>query len=197
MYTKDNPMEIARGSEGIIYLDYNDSLGIGKKPYIIKYRPPKKYRHEKIDISLRKFRLRREYKILQKAYKITNTPEPYLMDENKFIIAMQYIEGQPLNVSNFVHYLKPMALIINTLHENNIIHGDLHPKNFILGDKLYIIDFGLSFISNRVEDKAVDLYELRKLLKDRWEEFAQYYKNDEVLKRVEDIERRGRYKMQI
>ena len=189
---------LSKGSEGIIYLDENDSLGLGVKPYIIKFRPPKKYRHPKIDISLRKYRTRREFRILQKAFQLNISPKPLHLDEEKMMIAMEYIKGKPLSIKDLPSYLQDIAEIVNLLHDNNIIHGDLHPKNFILSqNKLYIVDFGLSFISNRVEDKAIDLFELKKLVKDYWPIFEQYYDNKEVLDRLRSIERRGRYKAQI
>jgi hypothetical protein len=47
------------------------------------------------------------------------------------------------------------------LHENNIIHGDIQPKNIMYSytkDKFYLIDFGLSFVfkNNKLEDKNID-----------------------------------------
>ena len=190
---------IGKGSEGEIYLAENDPLEIGISRYIVKHRPRKKYRHEKIDSSLRKYRTRREAKILQKAKSLgINVPTVYKVDEKNFLIAMEYIEGKPLTIKNFTNYIKEMVEIIEQLHKNNIIHGDLHPKNFILSNKkLYIIDFGLSFISSRIEDKAVDLYELKKLLKENWEEFEKYYNIKEVIDKINEIEKRGRYKLQI
>ncbi len=192
---------IAKGSEGEIYLAENDPLEIGKEKYIIKFRRERKYRHKLIDESLRKYRTRREGKILVKAKRLgINVPEVYKVDEKKFLIAMEFVEGKPLTVKTFRNYVKEMAEIIKKLHENDIVHGDLHPKNFIRTDKgLYVIDFGLSFVSQRVEDKAVDLFELKKLLKSNnlWEEFAEVYGIEEVLRKLEEIEKRGRYKLQV
>jgi len=199
---------IGRGSEGIIYLYERDLLNIGTSPYIVKVRPEKKYRHRLIDASLRKYRTRREAKILQKAHSLgINVPKVYKVNEKEYWIAMQYISGKPLEVRNFSNYLDEAARIVAKLHANNIIHGDLHPKNFIFSDnKLYIIDFGLAFISTRVEDKAVDLYELKKLLKEKWKIFEENYLREsdnlgynakETINRLEEIEKRGRYKLQI
>lgn len=43
-----------------------------------------------------------------------------------------------------------------------MVHGDLTTSNIMLRDgnagKIVMIDFGLSYISTLVEDKAVDLY---------------------------------------
>lgn len=53
------------------------------------------------------------------------------------------------------------------LHLADIIHGDLTTSNMILRPRtptpeLVLIDFGLSYVSNLVEDKAVDLYVLER-----------------------------------
>lgn len=67
------------------------------------------------------------------------------------------------------------------LHNNNVIHGDLTTSNLmmvyqnsnnpiedILAKKefscIYFIDFGLSYISPHSEDKAVDLYVLKRAI---------------------------------
>jgi Kae1-associated kinase Bud32 len=88
-----------------------------------------------------------------------------------------------------------------------IIHGDLTTSNMILNSEVFFIDFGLSFFSEKVEDKAVDLHLLRQALESKhykvWEEcftaVRQGYEgtaNDAelVLKRLEVVESRGRYK---
>ncbi|KAF9018553.1 kinase-like protein [Hymenopellis radicata] len=59
---------------------------------------------------------------------------------------------------------------IAKMHLTDIIHGDLttsnmmlrHPGRTSLPTSLYLIDFGLSYVSGLVEDKAVDLYVLER-----------------------------------
>lgn len=64
-----------------------------------------------------------------------------------------------------------MSLIgieIAKMHKADVVHGDLTTSNMMLrkmpGDsaQLVLIDFGLSFNSASVEDKAVDLYVLER-----------------------------------
>ncbi|KAF9050785.1 hypothetical protein BDZ89DRAFT_1107997 [Hymenopellis radicata] len=66
-----------------------------------------------------------------------------------------------------------MSLIgteIAKMHLADIIHGDLTTSNMMLRcpgrrglpSSLYLIDFGLSYVSSLVEDKAVDLYVLER-----------------------------------
>jgi len=74
-------------------------------------------------------------------------------------------------------------------------------------EELYFIDFGLSFHSKKEEDKAVDLHVLREALESKhyniWEEvfnlvlesYKQAYGDSEnVLKRLKEVEKRGRNK---
>jgi Kae1-associated kinase Bud32 len=91
---------------------------------------------------------------------------------------------------------------------NSIIHDDLTTSNMIVvSGKVHIIDFGLSFFSERVEDKAVDIHLLRQALESKhqeiWKEaydaFIDSYKKNypeypKVLERLDVVEMRGRYK---
>jgi len=71
--------------------------------------------------------------------------------------------------------------------------------------KLYIIDFGLSFHSFRLEDKAVDLHLIKQALeakhfqnyKKLYKSFISAYKpkdKKQVLAQLQEVESRGRYK---
>lgn len=73
---------------------------------------------------------------------------------------------------------------------------------------LYFIDFGLGFSNGRVEDKAVDLHLIKQALEAKhFKRFEEYFKAvlrgyeesenyDRVMKQLEKVERRGRYKAQ-
>jgi len=74
-------------------------------------------------------------------------------------------------------------------------------------DKVYFIDFGLGYGNGRVEDKAVDLHLIKQALEAKhfgrweeyWDEIQRGYLEEskgarEVLKRLEKVEKRGRYK---
>ena len=69
-------------------------------------------------------------------------------------------------------------------------------------EQLYIIDFGLGFISTKIEDKAVDLHLIKQALEAKhfqnheelFKNFLKTYKDEEVIKRLEVVEKRGRYK---
>src|SRR3989344_2226384 len=140
--------KLAQGAEAVIYQD--DRL-------VIKERLSKAYRWPQLDESLRKFRTRREAKILDRLDYL-NFPAPHLRDFSD----------------------KRMSITI---------------------------DFGLSFFSEKVEDKAVDLFLLDRALESTHNQlypeiFTSVLKGYEeesmgfetVLQRLEAVKKRGRNK---
>jgi TP53 regulating kinase-like protein len=111
---------------------------------------------------------------------------------------------------------REIGKVIGILHKNQIIHGDLTTSNFlILKDSepavVYFIDFGLSFSSNMLEDKAVDLYVLERALLSTHSEdaerifeqilkaYAEAYDKDydKVHERLEQVRLRGRKRTMV
>ncbi|KAJ3387655.1 TP53 regulating kinase [Lobulomyces angularis] len=168
-----------------------------------------------------------ECRLLMKCKKMgINTPNLVLVDAKNYLIYMEFIEGQSLK--SFVRektlnsVLKPeyeyisenVGLILAKLHDGNLIHGDLTTSNFLIKKnqssddsrgEFYIIDFGLSQISNLAEEKAVDLYVLERSFNsthpDSDELFElilkSYFKNlkvgkQSVFAKFEEVRKRGR-----
>lgn len=192
--------QIAQGAEAKLFENENGD--------IVKDRFEKKYRHSKIDNKLRGSRTRREAKILSKLKEL-GFPAPRLIKcDKKKEIVMQKIEGDKLrNVlekDDYVKLSKEIGKKVKRLHDAGIIHSDLTTSNMILADsgEIYFIDFGLSFFSEKIEDKAVDLHLLKEALKSKhhkvWEEcfdsVLEGYNNGEVVLRLEKVEKRGKYK---
>ena len=193
---------IAQGAESKIFLERNR---------IIKDRFRKTYRIKEIDDRLRKARTKREAKILDKLQKI-NFPVPGLIKNNeKDTLEIQYIKGKLLknilNKQNCIKLSKEIGEKVAILHNNNIIHHDLTTSNMIFNKQIYFIDFGLSFFSTKIEDRAVDLHLLKEALESKhskiWEKcykaaldaYGKKAKNGrQVIKRLEVVEKRGRYK---
>lgn len=180
---------------------------------LIKRRIKKGYRIEIIDEKLRKLRTRSEAKLLEKAGKLIPTPKVKKVDDKTTEIDMEFIDGKKLSehldgLKNAEEVCKMIGNQIAKLHDADIIHGDLTTSNMILakGDKLYFIDFGLGFNSSKIEDKAVDLHLIKQALEAKhfvhYEKFFnavlkgyEHSKNyKETLKRLEAVEKRGRYK---
>ncbi|MEX0920510.1 MAG: KEOPS complex kinase/ATPase Bud32 [Candidatus Pacearchaeota archaeon] len=199
---------IQQGAEAQIILD-------GKN--IIKKRVKKSYRHSELDEKIRKLRTRSETKLLEKASQITNIPRVIKSDEKNKEISMNFIEGKKLSEYLDSFSLKKQKEICNAigqnigkLHRENIIHGDLTTSNMILDDKeVFFIDFGLGYISRKIEDKAVDIHLLKQALEAKhyknWETLFEevikgYEKNQgkeetkKVLERILAVEKRGRYR---
>ncbi|MBW2980650.1 Kae1-associated serine/threonine protein kinase [Candidatus Woesearchaeota archaeon] len=193
---------IAQGAEAKLYLED------GK---IIKDRIKKDYRIKEIDDRLRKSRTRREAKVISKLHAI-NFPGPRLIDcDEKEIISMEYIDGPKLrdilDTSNYTRISEEIGKKVAVMHNNHMIHGDLTTSNMMFKDEVYFIDFGLSFFSHKMEDKAVDLHLLKQALESKhyriWEKcfdaVLHGYKKEakdaeHTLNRLKEVEERGRYK---
>jgi len=194
--------KIAQGAEAILYKDKNK---------VIKERISKSYRIPEIDIKLRKERTKMEARILQKLIRTgANVPRVLKVNEAKSTLELEHIAGTKirdyLDESKDVHVFKQIAEQTELMHNSGIVHGDLTTSNMILkGNKVYLIDFGLSEHSDRVEDKAVDLHLLKECLKSKhfdvwdacWRIFETHYKNKAVLDRLKKVEQRGRYKEKV
>ena len=166
---------------------------------------------QELDDKLRGSRTRREAKVLEKLQAL-GFPSPRLINsDEKESLIIEKINGHLLkNVIEKSDYRKLCSEIgkkIAVLHNNSIIHGDLTTSNVILSKEIYFIDFGLSFFSEKAEDRAVDLHVLKEGLESKhykiWEECWQSaldaykkeaHKSNETLKRLEAVEKRGRYR---
>ena len=168
----------------------NLEIEYAKEFLILKYRYPKKYRHPSIDANFRKYRTRREARILKRLSNLINVPELVYYNEDEGILCLEYIDGKKLsdNLEN-LNYKDLMYLVgkqIGMIHKNKIVHGDLTTSNIILyQDKVYFIDFGLSYFSSRIEDYAVDIHLLKealeskhwKIFEDAFNSFLEGYKD--------------------
>ena len=198
-------MLLKKGAESELYLiDWHGVHAISK------VRVAKAYRNSSIDIPLRKRRTIHEANILsQVKFFGINTPFIYFLDINNFEIIMEYIKGK-----TFKDFFSPnlcinLGEIVGTLHCNNIIHGDITTSNFIISSNgaIFAIDFGLSFFSERYEDKAADIRLFKEILTSfhvdeydiSFKKFYDGYKKicgsitSKVFKTVGEIEKRGRY----
>ena len=194
---------IYQGAEAKIFLDNS---------VILKSRVPQSYRHKTLDDKIRVQRTRREAKVLSKALESgANVPKVLVVE--KFDLQMQFIEGDRLseklnsyNESKQFSIMREIGVQTAIIHDNNIIHGDLTTSNIIFSNrKIFLIDFGLGFVSRKIEDKAVDIHLIKQALeakhfqnhKDLFEKFLEGYNPKEkqkILARLEAVEKRGRYR---
>jgi len=198
---------IQQGAEAKIFLDEKNNL-------IIKDRISKSYRIPQLDKKIIKQRTKAETKLLTKANRIVNAPLPEKSKESNKII-MPYVQGEKISTSlndfpleKQKQIMKKVGEAVAKIHKEDIIHGDLTTSNMILKDKdVFFIDFGLGYISKKVEDKAVDLHLLKQALeakhfmhwKELYNEFQESYSKENkdsklIFERMIAIEKRGRYR---
>lgn len=195
---------IKKGAEADIFL-----VDWYKDKAISKLRTSKRYRHKVLDNIIRGRRTIHEANMLHAA-KTTGikTPFIYFLDPKRAEIIMEYIHGK--NVKDIIskEIGKEIGKYVSILHNNNMIHGDLTTSNFIAdGNNLYLIDFGLSFYSERIEDMATDIRVIKEILssahihifEETYQNFLDGYSEStiynfsKILNIVKEIERRGRY----
>ena len=77
---------------------------------------------------------------------------------------------------------------IASMHAIDVIHGDLTTSNMLLRStappSIVLIDFGLSYVSSLVEDKAVDLYVLERALASTHPEAEGKKREDTYIERI-------------
>jgi TP53 regulating kinase-like protein len=99
---------------------------------------------------------------------------------------------------------------IGLLHRSGLIHGDLTTSNIILtrDQKIFLIDFGLSFHSQDNEDRGVDIHLMKRALNSTHYKYSSKCMKSiingyskimkrhlvrKILDRVKEIDDRGRY----
>jgi TP53 regulating kinase and related kinases len=138
------------------------------------------------------------------------TPFVYFVDPVSAEIVMEFIEGRNLKEKVNENLALQMGRCTGLLHINNLIHNDLTTSNFInsKNNHLVLLDFGLSFFSERLEDKAVDIRLVKGVFFSSYtamfdvvfSRFLLGYSSiigqkcmRDTLRKVLEIERRGRY----
>lgn len=201
---------LAQGAEAKLFRD---------KEKVVKERLSKEYRLPQIDESLRKFRTRREAKVLGKLEEL-KFPSPHLQEfcDKRMTITMDFVPGEKLRDvfanddahDDFQILAQEMGKDLAIMHNNDMIHGDFTTSNVIKDAKsnqLKVIDFGLSFFSDKVEDKAVDLFLLDRALESKhyqhypelFEQALEGYKranpeSAKIMERLKQVKNRGRNK---
>jgi Kae1-associated kinase Bud32 len=180
---------------------------------VVKQRVVKGYRHPSLDKSLQSFRIRNEARLMLEARRAgISVPIIYSVDIENNRIVMSEIDGvrvkdalQDGTVDSEAVCAK-IGEIAGRLHANDIVHGDLTTSNMLLeGDRVVLIDFSLGQKTSEMEDKGVDMHLLEEAFHsahhDRSELYAvvqdsyvrAYADGADVLRKVREIEKRGRY----
>ncbi len=197
---------ISRGAEADIYLGKWGPLDA-----VYKVRIRKPYMNEVLDSFLRRTRTLREAKMLRTARAYIPTPHVLYVGPKSYVLVLEYISGRvmkdELNSNPSLAFY--MGVYLARLHSNGIAHGDPNTSNMILGasGKYYMIDFGLSYFTERIEDYAVDVHLFREILNVQHTEvydealrsfYEGYFSESKIeknrmLDKLDEIEKRGRY----
>jgi TP53 regulating kinase-like protein len=204
---------LKKGAEASLYLaDWH-----GRK-VVIKKRLHKKYRPSMLDEQIRIYRTIHEPQLMHEAKKAgVPTPTIFLVDAENATIIMDFIEGKQIkqllgedSKKERQSLCLKIGELIGKLHKNGVIHGDLTTSNMIMDSegKIFFVDFGLGEKTLELEAKGVDLHLMKRALQSTHFRFAEecfdavikgYSKIlgtetvKNVLDRVREIERRGRY----
>jgi len=189
-------MEIGRGAEAVITL---------QEGTVRKLRMAKSYRQPELDQQIRQERTLREAKITSEARR-HGVPTPIIRDVSRFHLEMEHVPGTKIKEVITPELSGQVGEMVGRLHRGGIIHGDLTTSNMILFmDRIYLIDFGLSYYESSVEAQGVDVHVYFQTLHsthDRPEELVEAFKAgycrtapqpEAVFKRVAEIKARGRY----
>jgi len=203
---------IRKGAEADLYQDVWHGLNT-----IHKVRRAKAYRIPQLDLQIRSSRTSHEAQIIHNAKRVgVPTPFMYLIDLETTTITMQYVEGPRMREAlgslssdqkeKLGHHV---GELLGRLHVGGIVHGDVTTSNIIIsGEKVFLIDFGLAEYSHELEKRGIDLLLIKRSLqamhyvcaKECFDAMVRGYTSTvgenvcrEVLKRVEEIAKRGRY----
>ena len=193
-----------RGAEAIV-----ETIEWNGQTVISKIRNKRGYRHPALEKRLVVERLRSESRIMERLLS-QGVPVPAIFSVNTSdnSIFMEFIEGQTLERAlrgkDFKKHLIQTAHLLSRIHSLNVVHGDPTTSNFLVNDKIYAIDFGLSSISDDDEDRASDLRVFLESLDSHHSEingrniFLEAYSkgaSKSVLEALKVLELRGRYNL--
>ena len=194
-----------RGAEAIV-----ETVEWNGQTVVSKIRNKRGYRHPTLEKRLVVERLRSESRIMERLLS-QGVPVPAIFSVNTSdnSIFMEFIEGQTLERAlrgkNFREHLSQTAQLLSNIHSLNVIHGDPTTSNFLVNNKIFAIDFGLSSISDDNEDRASDLRVFLESLDSHHSEingrdiFLEAYSDWDASKPVLDalkvLELRGRYNL--
>jgi len=171
-----------------------------------------------LDDEIRLQRTAHEPQIIHKAKEAgVPTPTIFMVDMAEATVVMEFVKGK--QVKQILNDLaeeerfwlcRHIGNMIGRLHSHGIIHGDLTTSNMILTPhrKVVFVDFGLSEISRELEVRGVDLHLMKRAFqsthyryaKECFEAVMEGYAEvvgdavaKDVLKKIWEIEKRGRY----
>ncbi|WP_049921627.1 bifunctional N(6)-L-threonylcarbamoyladenine synthase/serine/threonine protein kinase [Halopiger djelfimassiliensis] len=187
-----------RGAEALVTLEPDAGR-------VTKHRRRKRYRHPELDERLRTERTRLEARLTSLARQ-EGVPTPVLsdVDPTEARLALEYVGDRDLRGALSPERVRDVGRHLARLHRAGFVHGDPTTRNVrVNAERTFLIDFGLGYHTDHVEDYAMDVHvfdqslvgtaddpePLRAAVREGYREVG----DERVLERLRDIEGRGRY----
>ena len=184
-----------RGAEAVV--DIQDGV-------VVKRRIPKAYRHPDLDAKLRRDRTVLEARLTSEARRAgVPTPLVHDVDVPEATLRLQHVGDSDLAAALTTDRARELGGLLARLHGAGIVHGDPTTKNVRVGDRPFLIDFGLGYHSGHPEDHAMDLHVFEgsvagtaadpEPLRLAFEDGYAAAGDEAVLERLAEVQGRGRY----
>ncbi|WP_338729978.1 bifunctional N(6)-L-threonylcarbamoyladenine synthase/serine/threonine protein kinase [Haladaptatus sp. DJG-WS-42] len=171
---------------------------------VVKRRLPKSYRHPDLDAHLRKTRTVQEARLFSEARKQgVPTPVVFDVDVQEGALTLEHVGEGDLSDNLTASRVRDVGEHLAALHRAGFVHGDPTTRNVRVGAYTYLIDFGLGFYTDHIEDYAMDLHVFHQSLtgtaadpdplRDAFEAGYRAAGDERVLSQLREIEGRGRY----
>lgn len=143
-FSHDNLEPITQGAEALVY---KTTFLTPHTPVVVKYRPPKPYRHPTLDKRLTKQRLLAEARSLVRVKRDgVNVPGVLGADWDAGWLVLEYIEGKTVRKvldghqhtstgsgeGEILDLMRRVGREVGKLHELGVCHGDLTTSNIML-----------------------------------------------------------------
>ena len=188
-----------QGAEAII-----ESLDGGR---LRKRRAPKSYRHPTLDASIRRQRTIREARLLHRSRRC-GIPTPVVLDIDleDHAMVLTAVGSHDLRDSLSAKTVERVGRHLATMHEDiGFVHGDPTVRNVRVDEeRVYLIDFGLGFRTDDLEDWAMDLHIFLQSLQDVTDTLEPFrvallkgytsVSDVPIADQLDEIEGRGRYR---
>jgi N6-L-threonylcarbamoyladenine synthase/protein kinase Bud32 len=177
--------------------------------HVTKARLPKGYRHAALDSRLRRDRTVLEARLTSEARRHgVPTPLVWDVDVPESTLTLQHVGDADLRDALAESSVRDVGRHLATIHEAGFVHGDPTTRNVRVDstgadDRTYLIDFGLGYNTDDVEDYAMDCHVFEqsltgtaddpKPLTDAFEDAYRDAGDPAVLDQLRAIEGRGRY----
>ena len=191
--------ERVRGAEATVDLAENDG-------HVYKRRLSKGYRHPELDRRLRRSRTRSEARLTSEARRVgVPTPVVFDVDPAEGTLAFECVGDSDLGAAASADRVRAVGRHLARCHGAGFVHGDPTPRNVRVSvERTWLIDFGLGYYTEDIEDYAMDLHVFEGALGgtaadpaaliDAFEGAYAEAGEERVLEQLREIERRGRYR---